>query len=273
VVREDGHAGSNAIDAVEDGRVRFFPQRYAKTYLDWLGEKRDWCISRQLWWGHRIPVWTFDVPAPNLTESEIEASLLNSHSCDKYLEAFVGKGMPEGVSMQWYRSDAPGHFRTLLCVDEGLEHFETEIEALGAKRDPDVLDTWFSSALWPHATLGWPDREHNPPMQPAASQISNLKSEIEDTRRADAQPLAGESENRKPKTENSKTKFSTSSIPARFLSLPATSSRCGWLEWCSRGCTTWAMYRSSTSIFIRRFSMDSGRLCPNPKATALIRSS
>ena len=47
----------DAIDAVDDGRVTFFPSRYAKTYLDWLGEKRDWCVSRQLWWGHQIPIW------------------------------------------------------------------------------------------------------------------------------------------------------------------------------------------------------------------------
>src|SRR6185503_19389479 len=48
-----------AMDAVTDGRVKISPERYAKSYLDWLGEKRDWCISRQLWWGHRIPVWTY----------------------------------------------------------------------------------------------------------------------------------------------------------------------------------------------------------------------
>ena len=55
----DGRPGlaQLAIDAVNDGRVRFFPERYAQTYLDWLGEKRDWCVSRQLWWGHRIPIW------------------------------------------------------------------------------------------------------------------------------------------------------------------------------------------------------------------------
>jgi len=88
-----------AIDAVKDGRVNFFPERFAKVYLDWMEKIRPWCVSRQLWWGHRLPVWY------------------------RGKETYVGTEPPRG---------------------EGWE------------QDPDVLDTWFSSALWPFATLGWP---------------------------------------------------------------------------------------------------------------------
>lgn len=98
-----------AIEAVESGKVKFHPARYAKSYLDWLYGIRDWCISRQLWWGHRIPIWY----------------------CQKC-----------------------GHINT------GIED-PTQCEKCNSKdlqQDPDVLDTWFSSALWPHSTLGWPEK-------------------------------------------------------------------------------------------------------------------
>ena len=97
-----------AIKVVEDGEVKFVPDRFAKTYLNWMENVHDWCISRQLWWGHQIPVWY-------------------CNHC--------------------------GHM-TVSRTDP------TECEACHSKnieRDPDVLDTWFSSALWPFSTLGWPD--------------------------------------------------------------------------------------------------------------------
>ncbi len=97
-----------AIAAVEEGRVRFTPERFARVYLEWLRNIRPWCISRQIWWGHRIPVWY--CPDGHLTVAETE----------------------------------PG-----ACAECGSAEL---------RQDEDVLDTWFSSALYPFATLGWPDR-------------------------------------------------------------------------------------------------------------------
>jgi valyl-tRNA synthetase len=98
-----------AIQVVEEQRVQFIPERYAATYLDWMRNIRDWNISRQLWWGHRIPVWT----------------------CKKCQHVDAYEEEPTA------------------CTKCG----GTELE-----QDPDVLDTWFSSALWPFATLGWPEQ-------------------------------------------------------------------------------------------------------------------
>ena len=97
-----------AIDVVERDVVRIVPEQWKRVYLDWMHNIRPWCISRQLWWGHRIPVWY----------------------CDACEETWVAESAPE---------------RCGGC-DGGL------------RQDPDVLDTWFSSALWPFATLGWPDQ-------------------------------------------------------------------------------------------------------------------
>jgi len=122
-----------AMDAVTDERVQIFPARYAKSYLDWLGEKRDWPVSRQLWWGHQIPVWYAPAEA---SEADLE-------------RAFTGRD-----DIAWER-DAETN-RWLICARDA----DLPADALPPHklvREEDVLDTWFSSALWPHSTLGWPD--------------------------------------------------------------------------------------------------------------------
>ncbi len=96
-----------AIDAVREHRIRFVPERFEKNYFHWMENIRDWCISRQLWWGHRIPAWY----------------------CEDCGEMIVSAQAPE------------------FCSGCGSSSFQ---------QDPDTLDTWFSSALWPFSTLGWP---------------------------------------------------------------------------------------------------------------------
>ncbi|MDX1946435.1 MAG: valine--tRNA ligase [Pirellulaceae bacterium] len=141
-----------AMDAVSDGRVQIFPERYAKSYLDWLGEKRDWPVSRQLWWGHRIPVWSKDTGAefvPGTPDDVFCAMPVSSR----------GSSIPtDFVQVRGERGSETGTFRVLYCVAPGHEEYERDLEAQGFTQDPDVLDTWFSSALWPHSTLGWPEQ-------------------------------------------------------------------------------------------------------------------
>jgi len=105
-----------ALDAVESGDIDIQPERYKKIWRGWLQEKQPWCISRQLWWGHRIPVW-YPVNRPD---------------CERYFVA---------------RSEEEARSQAREALGEDVE----------VRQDPDVLDTWFSSGLWPFATVGWPN--------------------------------------------------------------------------------------------------------------------
>ena len=127
-----------ALDAVRSGKLKIVPERYAKSYLDWLSEKRDWPVSRQLWWGHRIPIWH----VTGVGEEAIAA-------------AFAGRStvawQPDGTA-----TDSEGRGDWFVCTSDESLGVES-IDGRPIVQDADVLDTWFSSALWPHSTLGWPE--------------------------------------------------------------------------------------------------------------------
>ncbi|MHC4722408.1 MAG: valine--tRNA ligase, partial [Planctomycetota bacterium] len=124
-----------ALKPLLDAKLRFTPARYAKTYQAWLEKLRDWPISRQLWWGHRIPIWSKPGVGHQL---EGELSKLADKACCIQMDS------DEGVI-------------TYVCVEFGNEEIAEQLTADGWTQDEDVLDTWFSSALWPFSTMGWPE--------------------------------------------------------------------------------------------------------------------
>jgi valyl-tRNA synthetase len=162
-VRMDRLAQS-AMDAVTDGRVKIIPSRYAKGYLDWLGEKRDWPVSRQLWWGHRIPIWSKTVQTQQQT-ADLLSTLQGdpdvrdgrvAYQFEEHSERRAAHGHGDLVHGATQVGVAQGTVQ--VCIRDDDDALAAKYEAQGFVRDPDVLDTWFSSALWPHSTLGWPDR-------------------------------------------------------------------------------------------------------------------
>lgn len=173
-----------AIEAVRSGETTFVPENWDRTYYNWMENIEPWCISRQLWWGHRIPVWYYWVPdsferleafqkwrqktfptgreqsnsfkiPENLRFAMVEKQVIASSFEEAVSQ--IKNDLPEGVLFEEEPDPIGGDIKREFGAASGTGRLEDGVLRIGLRRDPDVLDTWFSSALWPFSTQGWPE--------------------------------------------------------------------------------------------------------------------
>ena len=140
-----------ALDAVREGRTVILPERDTKTYYHWLENIEPWCISRQLWWGHQIPVWYGPGVEPD-GKADYSTEGLKVFCGTTFAEVAAQARAYYGVTSVHEKADLSA------ALEDQLESFSNAEASVSLWRDPDVLDTWFSSGLWPVGTLGWPEQ-------------------------------------------------------------------------------------------------------------------
>src|SRR5262249_600042 len=136
---------------VANGQMQFYPDRWAKVYDHWLTNIQDWCISRQLWWGHQIPVWSGKVDIMSLGLNLREGVMNLRAACAER------ETLEDGSEIIW-QIRPPVDGKSDVSAATYSNAGALRLQELGLTQDPDVLDTWFSSWLWPFATMGWPEK-------------------------------------------------------------------------------------------------------------------
>ncbi|ATG39194.1 valine--tRNA ligase [Phaeobacter piscinae] len=159
-----------ALDAVKDGTVKILPESGEKTYYHWLENIEPWCISRQLWWGHQIPVW-YGPKKAEVTEDGRQSYTIGAGDLQRFCASSEEEALK--LALEYYGRDAVvletfgaaredfeqkfGAASIITAIQQSLDPQTSKERKVALFRDPDVLDTWFSSGLWPIGTLGWPE--------------------------------------------------------------------------------------------------------------------
>ncbi|AQR73178.1 valine--tRNA ligase [Sphingomonas sp. LM7] len=143
-----------AIEAVRSGATRIVPKSWEKTYFNWMENIQPWCVSRQLWWGHRIPAWFGPDDLPFVAEDEEQAGRLAL----AHYEQESGRKL-KVVFQNSENFRAGNEIVGWIGTAQNVGSNPVDADTVVLRQDPDVLDTWFSSALWPFATMGWPDED------------------------------------------------------------------------------------------------------------------